>query len=229
MEYRNELKYIVNKSDFKILETRLKHFMDIDKNIKNKQSYNIRSIYFDDYNNNCFYDNESGINERYKVRIRIYDKLDTLIKLEIKYKKNGFTKKEVCNIDKNICNKLIKGEFLRLEECNNKILNKLYLEQHLHNLVPKLIVEYDRTAYINKIGNVRVTFDTNIRTSKHIDRFFEDNIYAYPILEIGKHILEVKYDELVPDYIMEAIELNNLRQTAFSKYYLSRIRMEDFI
>ena len=38
----------------------------------------------------------------------------------------------------------------------------------------------------------------------------------------GMHVLEVKYDEFLPDYIYKGIELENLQRTAFSKYYLCR-------
>lgn len=227
MEYRNELKYIVNEFDLKIIEERLKNIMRYDANMQDN-SYNIRSIYFDDYNNTCFYENEAGINKRLKVRIRIYDKSDKLIKLEIKYKNNGMTKKESCNISKNLCEKLMNGEYISIDECGGKkVLYKVFLEQRLHMLKPKIIVEYDRTAFINTVGNVRITFDRNIRASKNIKLFFDDNILANPIQEISTHILEIKYDELLPDYISNVLELNKLRQTSFSKYYLSRIALKE--
>lgn len=227
MEYRNELKYIVNEFDLKIIEERLKNIMRYDANMQDN-SYNIRSIYFDDYNNTCFYENEAGINKRLKVRIRIYDKSDKLIKLEIKYKNNGMTKKESCNISKNLCEKLTNGEYISIDECGGKkVLYKVFLEQRLHMLKPKIIVEYDRTAFINIVGNVRITFDRNIRASKNIKLFFDDNILANPIQEISTHILEIKYDELLPDYISNVLELNKLRQTSFSKYYFSRIALKE--
>lgn len=227
MDYRKELKYIVKKTDLEILKNRFQNIMKKDENTVYGESYNIRSIYFDTYDNTYFYDNESGLNKRFKIRIRIYNKKDEPIKLEIKHKNNGVGKKEMCEISREICNKLMNGEFLKLEECTNNELKKIYIEQHTHYLKPKIIVEYERTAWVNKIGNIRVTFDTNVRTSSHIKRFFEDNIYAEPVLESGKHILEVKYDELMPDYIASSIETNTLEQIAFSKYYLSRLRLSE--
>ena len=46
-----------------------------------------------------------------------------------------------------------------------------------------------------------------------------------PILPAGQHVLEVKFDEFLPDYVAQALELGQLRQTAFSKYYLSRLAL----
>lgn len=42
-------------------------------------------------------------------------------------------------------------------------------------------------------------------------------------MPIGKDVLEIKYDELLPDYITNILELNTLERTSFSKYYLSRL------
>ena len=227
MEYRVEQKYIVDESDIVLLKNRLNNLIKLDDHIGEKGYYNIRSIYFDDYNNSCYHETEDGLNERSKIRIRIYDRSDKLIHLEIKYKVNGLTKKESCKISKELCLKLMNGERLDISECTNKVLRRVYLEQNMYMLKPKVIVEYDRIAYVSKIGNVRITFDKNIRASKHIDRFFEDNLYAHPILEVGNHVLEVKYDELIPDYIMDAIQINKLERTAFSKYYLSRLALKE--
>jgi len=83
-------------------------------------------------------------------------------------------------------------------------------------------------VFVSKTGNVRVTFDRNIRAGSRIERFFEDDLYAVSVLEPGMHVLEVKYDEFLPEYIAQAIEIGTLRQTAFSKYYLSRKKMEEY-
>lgn len=222
MEYRCELKYLVDDNDLLILNHRIKNIMSLDSNTKKEDCYNIRSIYFDSYDDGYLKETESGINKRLKIRIRIYNKSSKIIKLEIKHKLNGYTKKESCKISKEMCNKLINGEDLLYSECKNKVLKKLYLEQKLSLLKPKIIVEYDRVAYVNKTGNVRVTFDKNIRTSKYIDRFFEENTYSVPILNNNEEILEVKYDELLPNWIFESLELNKLSRTSFSKYAVSR-------
>lgn len=227
MEYRKELKFIIKESDWEILKVRIKNLMTLDTNINEEQYYNVRSLYFDDYNNTFYHENEAGIDERIKIRLRIYNKALDIIKLEIKYKNNGLTKKESCIISKEMAEKLIEGKNLCYSECSNKVLKKIYLEQQINFLKPKIIVEYDRFVFTNLVGNVRITFDKNIRTSKYINRFGEDDIYNVPILDDGSHILEVKYDELLPDYIAQVLELNTLNATAFSKYYLSRLQLKE--
>lgn len=227
MEYRKELKYIIKASDWEILKVRIKNLMKVDENIKEENFYNVRSIYFDDYKNTFYQENEAGVDERIKIRMRIYDKTLDIIKLEIKYKINGLTKKESCLINEDMAKRLMNGENLLFSECNNKVLWRIYLEQQTNCLKPKIIVEYDRFVFTNHTGNVRITFDKNIRASKYINRILEDNIYDVPILDDGSHILEVKYDELLPDYIYDALELNTLKEIAFSKYYLSRLQLKE--
>ena len=46
-----------------------------------------------------------------------------------------------------------------------------------------------------------------------------------PVLCAGQHVLEVKFDELLPDQVAQVLELGSLQQTAFSKYYLSRLAL----
>ena len=50
------------------------------------------------------------------------------------------------------------------------------------------------------------------------------------MLPKGMHVLEVKYDEMLPDFVAKQLEIGKLNQTAFSKYYLGRIALgEDHV
>ena len=94
-------------------------------------------------------------------------------------------------------------------------------------LAPKVIVEYERTAYISRLGNVRITFDRNIAASAPVGLFLEPRVPLTPVLPAGQHVLEVKYDEFLPDPVAQVLELGHLRRTAFSKYYLSRLVLSE--
>ena len=102
------------------------------------------------------------------------------------------------------------------------VLQKLNLLMRVRLFRPKVIVEYDRTPFVEKLGNTRITLDRNIRSSDAVSLFLEKKIPARPIMPAGKQILEVKYDEYLPDYLYRNLMLSHLRQTAFSKYYLCR-------
>ena len=70
---------------------------------------------------------------------------------------------------------------------------------------------------------MRITFDTNIRGSAEIDRFFDsDEDFMVPAMEAGYHVLEVKYDEFLPNYLREMVDLNDLHRQSVSKYAIVR-------
>ena len=220
-KYRHEYKYLCTDQQLTIIQNRINNLLKIDKHVKKDNKYLIRSLYFDDYENRCFYENENGIDPREKFRIRIYDKNDDRISLELKAKCRGKTHKESELISREIVEKFIKNT-VSYDEKFGKLLKKLYVLNKEKLMKPVIIVEYERTPYIYKEGNVRITIDRNISSSKDIERFFENNITKRPINATGYHILEVKFDEFLTDYIYTNLQLGILEQTTFSKYYLCR-------
>ena len=99
------------------------------------------------------------------------------------------------------------------------LVRELYCKMQLQQLRPRVLVSYTREPYIYPVGNVRVTFDSDIRSS------------LFHRLEAGKstpdiaaaesqeqRILEVKYDAFLPEFLSDLLQLNGLRQQAFSKY-----------
>lgn len=222
MEYRVENKYLVSDGDLAVLEARLKSVMEPDAH-QEGSCYEIRSVYFDDILDNGMLENDAGLDCRRKYRIRIYDPSADVIHLEIKEKTAGLTKKESCNLTKEECDRILDGSIPFRMDCRGP-LNKLLLQMRCTKMEPKVIIAYERTAYVHPTGNVRVTFDRNIMASPYCDDFFEERVIGMtPVLPSGMHVLEVKYDELLPDYIAQQLQIGKLRQTAFSKYYLGRM------
>lgn len=221
MKYREELKFICSDYDLEILKHRLCAILPYDSNQKGG-CYHIRSLYFDTLDDRCFYENAAGIDDRKKYRIRIYNSCDTVIKFEIKEKKNSRTYKTAYPLTRNECERFIDGKFLPCAGTGSPVLNQLVLEEYLHLLRPAVIVDYERTAFIYPVGNVRITFDRNISASNRFTDFFSEELFKYPIMPPQQHVLEVKYDELLPDFIAQTLEINTLRRTSFSKYYLCR-------
>lgn len=226
-EYRNEWKYICTDVDLEILRRRLAPVMRLDQNQKGMSCYNIRSLYFDDGENSCFAANTEGLDYRRKFRIRIYNRSSARIRLEIKYKIHGMTKKRSCALTEEQCRTLMRGEALPFDPDWPRPLQELYIAMKTRRMRPVEIVEYERTAYVNAVGNVRVTFDRNIAGSSQVERFLDPEIPLLPVMLKGQHILEVKFDELLPTYIAAVLDTGRLEQTAFSKYYLCRERLKN--
>ncbi len=184
--------------------------------------YNIRSLYFDDYYDSCLRENEAGTDPREKFRIRIYNHSSERISLELKKKVRGKTQKLSCPLSEEQCCGLMEGRPPAVGAETPALLNKLGVQMRTKLMKPKVIVEYERVPYICPLGNVRITMDENISSSGRTDLFLEERIPLRPVLEAGQHVLEVKYDEYLPDAVYRTIQLAGLRQTAFSKYYLCR-------
>lgn len=220
-KYRNELKYICSESDLQIIQSRIIPICAYDRHASSSGTYQIRSVYFDDPQNRCYYENENGTDPREKFRIRIYNASDSKITLECKRKERSMTHKESCPLTKAQCMAILEG---RLSDCHSSdpLLNRFLALCVQTKMQPKVIVAYDRTPFVYGPGNVRITFDRNIGSTTAIGQFFDPHIALRPILPTGNHILEVKYDEFLPTFLYSIMSLGNLKQTAFSKYYLCR-------
>ena len=205
-----------------LLAGRLKNVMSQDIH-QEGDCYEIRSLYFDDLWDRCLDENEAGVDRREKYRIRIYDPRSLVIHLEIKEKNRGLTKKRACDLSREECLAIMEGE-LPLKTDSRAPLNSLQLQMRCARMEPKVIIAYERTAFVHPSGNVRITFDRNIMASRNREEFLEDRVSGMvPVLPAGMHVLEVKYDEFLPDTIAQQLEIGKLRKTAFSKYYLGRL------
>ena len=182
--------------------------------------YTIKSLYFDDLFDSCLNENLAGTDDRFKYRIRYYEKNTGFIKLEKKYKKQGMTKKDAEEVDVNQVRSYIAGD---ADVARDKLTTELFAANLKSGMKPKCIVEYDRCAFIEPAGNVRITFDMNLRGSTEVDRFLDTSEeFAIPVMKPGMHILEVKYDEFLPRHILQLVDLNNLQRQSFSKYAIVR-------
>lgn len=221
-KFRHEFKYVVSAAELALIKNRIHHLIPLDRHAGNDGAYTIRSLYFDDYENRCFYENENGTDPREKFRIRIYNHSSQRITLEVKRKERGKTLKTSCPLTLEQTRILMEGKALPDISSQPPVLRKLTLQMLERKMRPVVIVEYDRIPYVYQNGNVRVTLDMNVSASKDVGRFLDDTIPKRPIMLAGQHLLEVKFDEYLPDFIHHNLQLHSLSQTAYSKYYLCR-------
>ncbi len=222
IKYRNEYKYLIDGMQNAVLKARVKAVLRADRHAGERNCYRVRSLYFDTLEDSCFYENESGIGERSKYRIRIYNGDSGRIVLEKKSKRRQMTLKQSCHIDENICRQLMSGQGIQLTADMTDEQLKLLGEMQRKVLRPVVIVEYLRYPFVEKNGNVRITFDENICSSNDFAHFLEERIVGRPILQSGMSVLEVKWDEFLPGYLKDQLQLGFLQRCSFSKYYLCR-------
>jgi hypothetical protein len=222
LKYRHELKYFVNVHQYHIIRQRLRGLMQPDKHAGPGGEYHIRSLYFDDINNKALHEKLTGARDREKYRIRIYNLQDGIIHLEKKIKFKDSISKVKEALSRKTADAIVSGRFEVLNEPAKPLQFHMCMEMKNRLLRPKVIVDYTREAYICHTGNVRITFDKNLRTGLNAIRLFDSNLPTIRALDEHVYVLEVKYDEYIPEYIRTALQLEGLVRQSSSKYVICR-------
>lgn len=221
MEYRNEWKQEINAVDMVVLRSRLNAVAKRDNNAPNGV-YLIRSLYFDNLYDKALLEKINGVDKREKFRIRYYNNDTSAIFLEKKSKVNGLCSKQREMLTITETQKIINGDCDFCFDGQKPLLNELCVKMRLQGLKPKTIVEYTREPFVFPAGNVRVTLDYNIRTGLGSVDFLNPDCVTVPAGTSGA-VLEVKWDEFLPNIIRDIVQLQGRRTSAFSKYAACRI------
>ncbi len=114
------------------------------------------------------------------------------------------------------------GDIKWMENNSRKLIRELYVQMTLYQIKPTTVVDYEREVFTYEYGNVRVTFDSEVRTSLRNIDFLNPELPMVPALDPNIVILEVKYDEFLPDIIKQLLQIGDTMRTSSSKYQLSR-------
>ncbi|MFJ7972113.1 polyphosphate polymerase domain-containing protein [Psychrobacillus sp. NPDC096389] len=220
---RQELKYGITYIDYMLLKNRLKYVMSLDTHSGPTGKYLIRSCYFDNFENKVMNEKKEGYLSRDKYRVRIYGKSDGIINLERKSKRNNLTFKSKCIMTKSEFEKIRIGDIQWMEKDDRSLICDLYSEMTGNLIKPMAVVDYEREAYVYLYGNVRVTFDSKVQTSIRNTDMFNKHLPMVDVLDPTEVILEVKFDEYLPDVVKMMLQGINTKHEAYSKYQLSRM------
>ena len=221
MKFRHEYKHQVNLADIYGLKTRLSAVAGHDSNCDADGTYFVKSLYFDNYMDKALREKIDGVNKREKFRIRYYGTDTSFIRLEKKSKINGLCNKVTCRITAEECRKIIDGDIEFMKDSEYTLMRELYSKMKYQLLRPKCIVAYTRECFVYRCGNVRVTLDMNICGSNNVREFLNPDL---PFLQTyHEAILEVKWDEYLPQIIRDCVQVKSRRSAAFSKYAAIRI------
>lgn len=220
---RKELKHGITYMDYMLLRNKLRHVMKLDPHAGRDGRYLIRSCYFDNFDNKVMNEKKEGFLNRDKYRVRIYGKSADVVNLERKSKRNNLTFKSKCKMTAQEFERMRVGDIDWMEQDERELMRDLFHEMRYYGLKPTTVVDYEREAYIYLYGNVRVTFDSKVKSSLRNTDMFNKNLPMVDVLEPSEVILEVKYDEYLPDLIKMMLQGINTKQEAYSKYQLSRM------
>ncbi len=214
--FRHEYKYIIPYEEMLNLRKELESVATLDRG----DSYIVRSLYFDTPDDKDYYDKQGGEMIRKKVRLRIYDVNDNKAKLEIKGKYDYHQLKESLVISKSDAINIINGNYDSLLMMDNDLAKRLYVF-FMTGYRPKVIIEYDRMAFITTT-TTRITFDYNIKKSNDFDDFYSDKINYFELTDPKDVILEVKFDRFLEPYLSKILMRHVSRYQSVSKYVMGR-------
>ena len=221
MDYRHEWKYEISFADRLAIRQRLRAVARPDPHAVNGE-YTIRSLYFDNPADKALREKIDGVNRREKFRIRYYNGDTSMIHLEKKSKWNGLGSKESAVLSRAEALSIAEGHWTWMRDVDRPLVRELYRKMRDQLLRPKTIVDYTREPYVYDPGNVRVTFDFDIRTGLSCTDFLNPDCPTIPAGD-APILMEVKWDAFLPAVIRDAVCTPARRVGAFSKYAQCRI------
>lgn len=223
IRFRHELKYYINYRDYIMLRGMLRAVMKRDRFAGENGSYLVRSLYFDDIYESALLEKLAGNETRRKYRIRAYNLMDDNIRFEKKYKSGQYIAKSSIRLSIDEYKSIMAEDYDFLKSRKEDFAKELYLELRNNRLRPRVIVDYDREAYVFPVEEVRITFDKDLRAGLCVKDIFDRSAPMMPMYESGVMVLEVKFFKYLPEFIKKVI--NNLNATdrcAISKYVICR-------
>lgn len=221
LQFRHEVKHEISNLDMLVLRQRLSTVMVPDSHAKDGR-YEIRSLYFDNLHDKALREKLDGVSVREKYRIRLYNNDLSVIHLERKFKRGGLGYKDLALLTAEQAMQIANGDIRWMAESADEVISGFYSRIQGEGLEAKVIVDYTREPFVFVPGNVRVTLDYNIRTALRCTDFLNTNCTTVPI-PASPCILEVKWDNFLPDVVRDMVQLGDRHRTAFSKYAACRM------
>ena len=204
-----------------ILRQRLRAVMRPDTHTVNGK-YDIRSLYFDNLDDKALKEKLDGVSRREKYRIRMYNNDPSVIHLERKCKQGSLGYKNSAALTPQQAQAIVNGDIEWMAGTADEVLLGFYTRLRSEGLTARVIVDYTREPFIFGPGNVRVTLDYNIRTGMRCTDFLNPACMTVPVKD-APCILEVKWDNFLPDVIRDAVQLDGRHSTVYSKYAAARM------
>ena len=221
LKFRHELKHLANEAQADMLSQRLACLFPRDKNAGERGRYYVTSVYFDDPYDAALRQKIEGIDKREKFRLRYYGTDTSFIKLERKIKMQGLCSKQSARLTTEEAAQILNGSYDFLLHREEPVCIDFYSKVQGNLLRPCVVVRYEREAFAYKPGNVRVTIDRGLRSSLNVIDFLTPDVGRVPVTD-GAVVVEVKYDEFLPEIVQTAVSPLGQQARAYSKYAFCR-------
>lgn len=217
---RREIKYEIDLCLSQVLRRRLAAVLTADPH-NGAQGYRVRSVYFDTPDALDCYEKLDGVQDRKKVRLRIYGFGDTPAKLELKQKQGACQRKRSLTLSRTQAERLLTGDMSCLEDCGEfgRYMARLMA---LGAYRPSCLVEYDRIAFCCPTNDTRVTIDSRLRSNEGCFRLYDPTVQLTPVGRPAMATLEVKYNHFLLSFVKDAVCGAGTLNTSASKYCRGR-------
>jgi hypothetical protein len=218
---RTEKKYLFSTPVGHFLRNRVQAVMRPDPH-NGPEGYRVRSLYFDTILDADFFDKIDGLEQRRKIRLRLYPPDYTSVRLEVKEKSGAYQRKRSLALFAEDARALIAHDFGVLLRYDHPLALEVFGVMSAEVYLPRCIVEYRRQAFIAPGSDTRLTFDSQIRAGESSLDLFAPKLSLHPVLDPGDITLEVKYNHFLFGYIRDTLGEYGKTERSVSKYCLSR-------
>jgi hypothetical protein len=224
---RQERKFLLNSEEYIVYKNKFSRIFGEDKH-NGINGYTVRSLYFDTIWDRDLWNKLDGIETRRKLRLRIYDPDTPFVLFEMKQKQGSNQLKRSLQITREDAAGIIQGQYQLLLKYKEDFAKECYGVLVMNTYRPKIIIEYQRRAFVLKENNIRITFDNQIKATSFCNHFFEKQGPYYPVMHPASAVLEVKYNNFLLSYVKDILDQCNKSEIAISKYALARQRKSIF-
>ena len=203
--------------------------MSLDPYVRNNYGYEVRSLYFDSNFRHSLLEKRDGIGIRRKLRIRYYPDYSrekqefAFIEIKKKINENVAKSRVLVPLEKALYildnhHPDAKSFYENASEQDKNTLKEIWFLYKKYNLKPVCIVSYKRQPFLSKLEKTfRLTFDTNVMVRNfNLDLHFGGG--SKLIIPRNLCIMEVKFNNILPNWAIKIIQKNDCIQYKISKY-----------
>ena len=210
---RYEMKYIPDGEQTRLLLEKLRGHMQVDRYGRTS----IASLYYDTPTYQLIRSSLEKPVFKEKIRLRSYGLAteDSPVFLELKRKAYGVVYKR--RVQTTIPQ--ARQFFAEADDEGDGQINRELsaFRDHYGTLRPSCLIIYDRTAYFEPDGDLRLTVDENPRYRTD-DLTLTSSMDGISLFEPGRTILEIKVQEAMPLWLNSILNECGIRKSSFSKY-----------
>ena len=225
---RREIKYLVSEDQALAVRSFMNCYLEPDENAvgRTDNAYPVHSLYLDSNRLDTCLAVENGERNRFKLRIRYYDDDPTApVFCEIKRRINEGIVKQRARVRRDAIGPLLAGEAPCREHLHSwkpqywaDLLDFWELVERLQ-AAPRLHNAYMREAYCSSgKADVRVTIDRNVRVEPEFGYDLSTSMDHSTQIFAEFVILELKFTERMPAWMIEMVRGFDLSRTGAAKY-----------